>query len=274
MNAKEALAAYQVERDELLESLSDRLADDPRVEAAWLFGSLGRGTADELSDLDLFGVVRDEHVQAMVAGHRAYAAEIGKVVLTLEAPQNAPEGGGYLMVYYDAPRGPHQVDWYWQPQSRAAIPTDTLLLFDRAGLPRGNGPTTFPARQAVSSITEQPKHFVGFFWAMLMITAKHAMREPRAGRMELLRYVLGSLGQVQRWLGHKAEPTVETLTAHAQPGEKARVLRALAKRMGGLMAEAVARGEVVPEAIVEPAYRYLNLVEGALTEASSEAAPQ
>jgi len=273
MTAKEALMAYQAERDELLESLRDRLANDPRVEAAWLFGSLGRRTADELSDLDLFAVVQDEQVKAMVAEHRAYAAGIGETVMMLEAPQNAPEGGGYLMVYYAGPRGPHQVDWYWQPQSRAAIPTDARLLFDRVGLPRGSAPTMFLSRPAVSSITDQPAHFIGFFWAMLLITAKHAVRAPRAERMELLHYAVGSLHRAQRWLGQEAEPALDALRAHTTPREKAHVLRELANRMSGLMTVAAERGEALPEAIVAPAYRYLDLVEGVLAEACVAAGP-
>lgn len=43
----------QAERDALLRTIEAALRADERVVAAWLVGSLGRGTADALSDLDL-----------------------------------------------------------------------------------------------------------------------------------------------------------------------------------------------------------------------------
>src|SRR4051812_13184180 len=48
------VAAYRAERDTLLRRVQQALERDPRVAAAWLFGSLGRGSEDALSDLDLF----------------------------------------------------------------------------------------------------------------------------------------------------------------------------------------------------------------------------
>jgi hypothetical protein len=41
------LSLYGAERDHLLHRITDLLRDDPCVAAAWLFGSLGRGDADD-----------------------------------------------------------------------------------------------------------------------------------------------------------------------------------------------------------------------------------
>jgi predicted nucleotidyltransferase len=41
-------AAYRAEREALLARIVGLLEADKRVTAAWLFGSLGRGDADEL----------------------------------------------------------------------------------------------------------------------------------------------------------------------------------------------------------------------------------
>jgi hypothetical protein len=45
------LQSYRAERDALLDQIELVLTQDGRVCAAWLWGSLGRGEGDELSDL-------------------------------------------------------------------------------------------------------------------------------------------------------------------------------------------------------------------------------
>src|SRR5262249_54511076 len=142
-NASWLLTRYEQERDELLAQITVILEQDPRVVAAWLFGSLGRGEADPWSDLDVWVVVADGEVETVAARRREEASRVARPLLVVEAPQNAPAGGAYLMACYDAPVAPHQVDWYWQPRSRAAIPAQTCLLFDRVGLPRLAAGTPF-----------------------------------------------------------------------------------------------------------------------------------
>src|SRR5579871_2366960 len=60
------LAAYAAERNELLTAIVGALQRDSRVMAAWLFGSIGRGTADELSDLDLFVIIEDDRLAEVI----------------------------------------------------------------------------------------------------------------------------------------------------------------------------------------------------------------
>lgn len=45
--------------EELLDRITTALDQEPRVRAAWLVGSYGRGTADEFSDLDVWLVADD-----------------------------------------------------------------------------------------------------------------------------------------------------------------------------------------------------------------------
>ena len=56
--AVENLKTRAAERDALLARAVERLQADARVGAAWLFGSLGRGEEDALSDLDLWVSLR------------------------------------------------------------------------------------------------------------------------------------------------------------------------------------------------------------------------
>lgn len=254
---------YQAERDMLLQKITRQLESDGRVVAAWLFGSLGRGDADELSDIDLWVVVADEAVNAVVAARRQYVAQAGEPVLRLEAPQNAPRGGAYLMAAYDATTGPHVVDWYWQPHSSAFIPPQTHLIFDRIGLATSNKPIQFVGGGPDPALEAQPIHFISFFWMMWLITAKHVARDPHLETILLWPYLLGPFCRTQIYLGlpEDARGLSEDLPRVPSPHEKIDALRRLADEMTMLMNQISARGQAVPEAIVPGARRYLKLIE-------------
>jgi len=114
--------------------------------------------------------------------------------------------------------------------------------------------------------------FIGFFWAMLLITAKYAARAPNAERMDLLRYVLPGLNQARALLGRSDPPlTVDELPAHAAPAEKLALLRRLAGEMADLMPAIAARGEFVPAEVVPGVYRYLDLIEGVISMGQARA---
>jgi hypothetical protein len=84
-----------------------------RAEGVWLVGSLGSGTGDEWSDVDI----------VVVGG----APALDGTLLTLEMPGNGPVGGGYVGAMYDVAHLPLWVDWYWWPP-RTPIPRDARLL--------------------------------------------------------------------------------------------------------------------------------------------------
>src|SRR5262245_11518310 len=92
------LETRRVESGALLTRIVELLEVDSRVGAAWLFGSRGRGTADDLSDIDLWVAVDDAHMSEVSASRRDYVARPGTPLLIEEAPQNAPTGGAYLLV--------------------------------------------------------------------------------------------------------------------------------------------------------------------------------
>jgi hypothetical protein len=84
-----------------------------QAEAVWLVGSLGSGTGDEWSDVDIV-VVDGQPV-------------LDEPLLTLEMPDNGPADGGYVGAMYDVGHLPLWVDWYWWP-SGAPIPRESRLL--------------------------------------------------------------------------------------------------------------------------------------------------
>ena len=256
------LARRHAEREALLHRAQQTLGTDDRFAAAWLFGSLGRGDGDALSDIDLFTVARDEHIAAFAANRQGWAHQIGTPLFTVENPVNAPPGGAYLMAWYPGADGPHAVDWYVQAQARALIPAQTRLLFDRVGLPRSSDPPRFgygaePTRSAVESATAD----LLSTWAMLLITAKYVARNPAETRMGLLQWTIPTLRSLEGFVGAEVSLAYDALPDHLGPAEKLALLRALAARTESLMPAAAANGVPVPAGIAAAARRYLDFVE-------------
>ncbi len=268
--ARALLDAYCAERETLLQRIQELAERDDRIRACWLFGSLGRGEEDDLSDLDVWMVVADAHLPAIKAERQDYVRQVGTPLVLLEAPQNAPRGGAYLMAIYDAPSGPHQVDWYWQAESAARIPQQTRLLLDRAGLPPSETPTRFTDMESAPERTplEAAVQSVCFFWVMILITAKYAARSPYEARMNLLAYAYDALQGARRFAGLPPAPEAESLPPHPEPAAKLALLRELAAQMEGVMPHIEAAGGSVPTEVAPRATRYFDLIE-AITEAQS-----
>src|SRR5258708_23329199 len=112
------------EREAVLQRIIQQLASDERVVAVWLYGSLGRNDGDALSDIDVRIIVPDAFSEAVNRERQTYASRVGPLLLMQEAPHNAPPGGAFLLVMYPGSVGPIHVDWTWQPQSRAVVPSD------------------------------------------------------------------------------------------------------------------------------------------------------
>ena len=260
--ASKMLQIRQQERDALLTSAVTLLEQDSRIAAAWLFGSLGRGTADALSDLDLFVVVEEEHSQRVIADRYAQMEALGTPLLILEAPQNRPPGGAYNMALYEGQQGPHQVDWYWQPRSLAAIPAQTRLLLDRTRLPRLETPPHFdyqpvPERDLVEVLSQK----INFFWVMLLIAAKSVARDPDGTDLGMLSFLLTVYEGVRELMptGTLPAPLSHSLSPHH--AVKMRLLRSLADDVTAMMPVLSAKGLRVPYAVALPAQKYLDLVD-------------
>lgn len=262
------LARYVAERDALLSGIEAVLQDDPRVCAAWLWGSLGRGETDVLSDIDLWVVVDDDVFDAVAEERQAYIRRVGDPLLILEAPQNAPARGAYLCVVYGCEVGTLHTDWYWQARSAARIPPDVTLVLQRTALPRSDEPPTFPGTEhpPARAPVEAAGHRVRSFWAMLPIAAKYAARRSTASQEFLIPMVLDALAAVAVFVN--AERSVETGTKPGIPDDPYAQLDFLAARaveMAGLMVRAAEQGVDVPgRAMVTHVDRYLDLARAKL----------
>jgi hypothetical protein len=77
-------------RDEILAALEAGLRADPSVHAMWLEGSLANGTADELSDIDLWLDVDDDRVGEALASCEAILGQLGRLDRSYERPHPHP----------------------------------------------------------------------------------------------------------------------------------------------------------------------------------------
>jgi hypothetical protein len=114
----------------------ERLEADPAISAAGLVGSLGRGDADDWSDIDLLIVVPDSQVDLYADATQLPGSE--QVMWSIDARHNVPRGAGAVGVHYIIDGLPLNVDWYAYPRSQAAWVADAKVIFDRDGLPRLN----------------------------------------------------------------------------------------------------------------------------------------
>ena len=261
----DALSARRAERTALLQRLTGLLEDDTRIAAAWLFGSVGRGDGDDLSDLDLRVVVRDDAIVAVCDQRQSYAAQAGPVALFQEAPQNRPVGGAFLLALYEGQFGPQEVDWTWEPLSGACLWPQTRILVNRAGLSHlGEMPWGYQPKPEITPL-EWAVRRVNDFWAMLLIVAKYAARTPEEDTMGLVGMAVQPLRDVSEYLGRPPKYIVESLPAHGQPGEKLVLLRDMADQMTALMPGVEAQGGQVPWPILPHAQRFFDLIGAVMT---------
>ncbi len=192
-------SARFVEIARLQRRIVELLEADPAVHAAYLspFGSdEGFGAAnDAWASLNVHVVCDDSVMDALATDRLSFVSRLGTPILWVEAPQNAPRHGYYMMVIYDAPSGPYEVDWYWHGKSTTeAIPSNARVLFNRANVPVGSEKQVWgfldesdwppalvavrAARTQAEADEEELQNIIHFFWAMWLITAKYAARHP------------------------------------------------------------------------------------------------
>ena len=140
------------------------------------------------------------------------------------------------MALYDGASGPHQVDWYWQARSAAAIPEQTKVLFDRVGLPHLQSPPQLgyqpvPEQDPLEALSNT----VCFFWVMLLISAKYVARSAARGTTSLGLVPFGPLAEVRSFVGKPPEPAPASTDEPVSTADAVALLRRLAEEMERLM---------------------------------------
>jgi hypothetical protein len=122
-------------RGDWIAAAVDRFEGDRDVAAAWLFGSEGRGEADELSDLEVIVAVADAAADRVLphVGSATFAA-FGDVLSCTDVAERAPEGGRAFVVAYPAPVEPIRVQWWFQRAGLLRLGSDARVLVDKVGM--------------------------------------------------------------------------------------------------------------------------------------------
>lgn len=172
---------YRQGREALLNTIVAALAEDERVVAAWLTGSMARGEADAVSDVDLTVVIAGAYADTLcrrgdmataqpAAGRLAFFARFGEPANVHENNHNAPPGGTFTSLLYRP--SAHVVDWILVPHAQARRPATARLLFERLPMPFAPPPGPPEPALFAAQIAEQ----VAFFWMMAAVVAKYLVR--------------------------------------------------------------------------------------------------
>jgi hypothetical protein len=173
---------YEAARDKFLARIHQQLLADERIVAAWLTGSLGRGNADEVSDIDLTVIVSDhaaatlcERTRPVRAGTpperlALFAASAGPAIIH-ENHRNAPDPGTFTAVVYE--ESGVTVDWTLVPKTGTCRPPNSTLLFERQSVPVCQGRSLHSQTERDQRIAER----AAFFWMMIPQAIKSLYRD-------------------------------------------------------------------------------------------------
>lgn len=260
----DALREHREDRTALLASLTASWRSNARIRAALLWGSFGRGDADDLSDLDPWLLVADEAAPFMEPVLQEYAEQTGSLILAKNTPQHAPPGGGFVSFLHEGRHGLLQVDCYWQPQSTALADADYAVLFDRqtedyTGLEYLKlGPL-----EEEQGLQAEVAHGFHFAWFMFSVAAKSLSRHPDSD-MGLMFYPKPGLEEAAARLGRMELLTPEDWVVPETPLEKVDRLRHLVSKTEQLRLIANAQGCTLSPLYTICSLRYLDMVEGIL----------
>lgn len=120
-------AAMTPAQDDLLRRLTHALGQDPRVQALWLSGSLGKGEGDAWSDIDLVARVDAADVAACVADYKQPRAGLPETVLAFDVHgvvvSSVTTGWERFDIHFAAPEQIVRMDASgWRPLTGEAAP--------------------------------------------------------------------------------------------------------------------------------------------------------
>lgn len=167
-------------RTQLLDALT-AASHQHGASALHLLGSLGRQTADALSDIDAWLTFPDQVIATAVHTRFTLYHRVGDLLLTHEAPSNRPLGGIYTLALYQTPAGPVQVDWYLAPQQTSRVAPEAAVCFEYVPVPRGAWQLDGDAFGE-----ERLSDRVNWLIAMLFIASKKLMRDEDASFLRFL----------------------------------------------------------------------------------------
>jgi hypothetical protein len=122
-------------RDSLFDQVLGLLKADPAVEGVALIGSLGRGEADNWSDIDLL-ILMGDRALARFADEPA-ARPWAQADLLSDGRHNSPAGATSVGATHIRSGLPVRVDLHVHPAARTRWPTDGRIVFERRPIETG-----------------------------------------------------------------------------------------------------------------------------------------
>ncbi len=271
MTGSSLLSELGKKRDNLLSKITDSLVEDERFKAAWLTGSLGRGDADAVSDLDITAVVA-QNVAHQVCKHSEMVTTqpsrarimifetFGDIGFVYENNHNAPSGGTATTVLY-AQSG-IVVDWVLIPEEGAQRPQLSQLLFAEKDIPL----LEIPATNSLETRLKEAANMIGFFWMMVVVTAKYLIRDDQVFVARTLEDLTRLVYEIKRqltgqpWQYHRGSYT-KWLTTRS---EQLLLLHELCQQMVGLETAVSELGGKIWTSAHESVEQWLKLAEDAI----------
>ncbi len=253
---------YAHNRDTLFSRLMTFLHADERFVVAWLTGSFGRGTEDNLSDFDLRIVVADEYVNTLCrCGPDAttYAVNVtseerltlykqfGEPLVLREAATFPSDGKGGCFNHVVYRETATTIDWVFVPQATARIPSEECrLLFDRVGLPMKPPIVAESLEERIAQVSRE----IGTFWLMTNIAIKYMLRGNTFALYGFLNTTDLALQEAKRLVAgkpqrYKYDDRAEKIATTSQ-GHIA-LIRNMCHEMLEVMEQATALGAYVPD---------------------------
>lgn len=244
---------YATLRDTLLQRIVSTLIAGDRFVAAWLTGSLGRGTGDAYSDIDLVAVVALHYMEELCARPWQSAGRTTPERLTLlqqwgvpvivhETHRNAPEGGTHTNVLYEDGT---RLDLNLVPFDLAQRPPDSRLLFEQRAIPLA----PLPPPETLVQRREMAAQTVALFWIMIETAAKYRQRHWDVSVHLIFDMLHGQVARVRRLIAgepprfQRHAPSILLATT---PDAQATAIRALCDEMEALLPDVAQLGADVP----------------------------
>lgn len=159
---------YALERSSMVTAITKALFGDERITAAWLTGSLARGDEDEFSDVDLCAVISNQRL-GIIENWLPFVSTFGEPANVHEARRNAPKGGTMISTLY---MNGITIDWMLIPLSVAARPHDSLLIFEKEGIPIQAEASKLTPEEEQAQLNDR----LTFFWMIAAVAAKTLLR--------------------------------------------------------------------------------------------------
>ncbi len=266
---------YAHNRDTLLQQILAFLQADERFVAAWLTGSFGRGTQDNLSDFDLRIVVADAYVDTLCScgpdvatyvvnvtseARLALYKQFGEPLVLREAVSFASDGEGGCFNHVVYRETVTTIDWVFIPQASAKIPPEECrLLFDKVGLPMRSPLTAESLEERVAQTSRE----IGTYWFMTSIAIKYMLRGDTVALYGFLGGTHCMLQEAKRLVAGEPQRynhgSIKTLAT--TPHTQVALIRNMCSEMLVAMEQAEALGVYVPEDPMSVVEVWLSMME-------------